>query len=182
MTFVAFLRVFRDFAKCCNYVRNIYALTLAIKFNSNKTVGMLFPSPTLKLNFQPNINLDGCAIRFVSDVKYLGVYLNQHGKDDADINRQVRYLYCTANTVKSQFHICSEPVKNVFRIYCMSMYSAHLWCDYLKSSYNKIRVAYNNAFHVLHGIPKYVSARLGQIYANIPTFDAYIRNCLYGFY
>ena len=64
-----------------------YALTHAIKFNPNKTAGMLFPSPTLKLNFQPNINLDGCAVKFVSDVKYLGVCLNQHGKDDADINR-----------------------------------------------------------------------------------------------
>ena len=64
----------------------------------------------------------------------------------------------------------------------MSMYSAHLWCDYLMSSYNKIRVAYNNAFRLLHGIPKYVSARLRQIYANISNFDAYIRNCLYGFY
>ena len=64
----------------------------------------------------------------------------------------------------------------------MSMYSAHLGCDYLKSSYNKIRVAYNNAFRLSRGIPKYVSARLCQIYANIPTFDAYIRNCLYEFY
>ena len=51
-------------------------LTHAIKFNPSKIVGMLFPSPTLKLNFQPNINLDGCAIKFVSDVKYLGVCLN----------------------------------------------------------------------------------------------------------
>ena len=54
-----------------------YALTHAIKFNANETVGMLFPSPTLKLNFHPNINLDGCAIKFVSDIKYLGVCLHQ---------------------------------------------------------------------------------------------------------
>ena len=111
------------------------------------------------------------------------VCLNQYVKDDADINRQVRYLYCTANTVRLQFHTCSEPVKNVvFRTYCMPMYSTHLWCNYLKSSYNKIRVAYNNAFRLLHDIPRYVSTRLCQIYANIPTFDAYIRNCRYGFY
>ena len=143
---------------------------------------MLFPSPTLKLTFQPNINLDGCAIKFVSDVKYLGVCLNQYVKDDADINRQVRYLYCTANTVRFQFHRYSEPIKNVFRTYCMPMYSAHLWSNYSKSSCNKIRVAYNNAFRLLHGIRRYVSARLCQIYANIPTFDAYTRNCLCGFY
>ena len=43
-------------------------------------------------------------------------------------------------------------------------------------------VACNNALRLSHGIPKYVSARLCQIYANIPTFDAYIHNCLYGFY
>ena len=49
-----------------------YALTHAIEFNPDKTVGMLFPYPTLKLNFLPNINLDCCAIKFVSDVKYLG--------------------------------------------------------------------------------------------------------------
>ena len=52
---------------------------------------MLFSSLTLKPNFQPNINLDGCAIKFVSDVTYLGVCLNHYYKDDADINRQVRY-------------------------------------------------------------------------------------------
>ena len=29
-------------------------------------------------------------------------------KNDADITRQVPYLYCAANTIKSQFHISSE--------------------------------------------------------------------------
>ena len=61
-----------------------YAPTHAIKFNSDKTAGMLFPSPMLKLNFQPNINLDGCANKFVCNV-----CLNLNIKDDADINRQV---------------------------------------------------------------------------------------------
>ena len=85
---------------------------------------MLFPSPTLKLNFQPNINLDGCAIKLVSDVKYLGVCLNQHNKDDADINRQVRYLYCTANTVRSQFHTAVNQKKccisHLLHVYVLS--------------------------------------------------------------
>ena len=43
-----------------------YALTHEIKFNPDKTVGML-SSPCL-LDFQPNIKLDNCAIKFVTDV------------------------------------------------------------------------------------------------------------------
>ena len=64
------------------------------------------------------------------------------------------------------------------------MYSAHLWCNYLRSSNNKIRVACNNAFRSLHGIRRYrhVSTRLCQVYANIPTFDAHMRKGVYGFY
>ena len=53
---------------------------------------------------------------------------------------------------------------------------------YYQSSCNKIRVAYNNTFRVLHGIPRYVSARLHQINVNVTTFDAHIRKCLFCFY
>ena len=76
-------------------------------------------------------------------------------------------------------YICSELVKNV--VFCAPMYSA-LSCIYLRSSNNKIRVACNNAFRSLHGIARYVSTRLCQVYANIPTFDAHMRNSVYGFY
>ena len=40
-------------------------------------------------------------IRFVNEIKYLGVFLNTKLRDDEDINRQVHYLYGTANTLKT---------------------------------------------------------------------------------
>ena len=145
-----------------------YALGHVINFNPDKTVGMYFPFPFLKLNIQPTVSISGSSIKFVSDTKYLGVYLNQRAKDDQDILRQVRYQYCAANTARSKFHRCSNDIKTlVFRTYCMPMYYAHLWCNYHQSSYIKIRVAYNNAFCVLHGIPRCVGARLHQINANV---------------
>ena len=63
-------------------------------------------------------------------------------------------------------------------LYCMPIYCTHVWRNYYQSSYNKIRVAYNNAFRLLHGIPRCMSARLHQINANVTTFDAHIRKCL----
>ena len=61
----------------------------------------------------------------------------------------------------------------------MAKYCAHLWGNYYQFSYNKIRVAYNNAFRVLHGIPRCVSDRLHQINVNVTTFVAHIRKYLY---
>ena len=46
-------------------------------------------------------------IRFVNEIKYLGVFLNSKLCDDEDINRQVRYLYGTANRLKTCFYKCS---------------------------------------------------------------------------
>ena len=88
-----------------------YALGHVINFNPDKTVGMYFPSPLLKLTIQPTVSINGSSIKFVSDTKYLGVYLNQRAEDDKDILRQVRYLYCAANSARSKFHRCSNDIK-----------------------------------------------------------------------
>ena len=111
-------------------------------------------------------------IRLVNEIKYLGVFLNSKLCDDEDINRQVRYLYGTANRLKTCFYKCSTKIKNVlFRTYCSSMYACHILSSILK----RIRVAYNNSFGFLHGLLKYVSAREHQFLNNITTFDAILR-------
>ena len=98
--------------------------------------------------------------------------------DDEDINRQVRYLYGTANRLKTCFYKCSTKIKNVlilFRTYCSSMYACQLWNNFLYSSLKKILVAYNNSFRFLHGLPRYASAREHQVLNNITTFEAILR-------
>ena len=135
-----------------------------------------------KGNIEPNIILDGRCIKFVNLVKYLGVLITNDLFDDLDINRHLRYLYCVGNTLRSKFHNCSSQVKNaLFRSYCMSMYSVHLWCKFKISCLNRVRIAYNNSFRILHNIRRQESARTRQIQSNIKTFDALIRNYLYSF-
>ena len=115
-------------------------------------------------------------IGFVNAIKCLGVFLNSKLRDDEDINRQVGYLYGTANRLKTCFCKCSTKIKNVlFRTYCKSMYACQLWNNFLSSSLKRIRVAYNNSFQFLHGLPKYFSAREYQVLNNITTFDGILR-------
>ena len=112
-------------------------------------------------------------IRFVNEIKYVGVFLNSKLCDDEDINKQVHYLYGTANRLKTCFYKCSMKVKNVlFRTHCSCMYACQLWNNFLSSSLKRIRIAYNNSFRFLHGLPRYVSAREHQVLNNITTFDA----------
>ena len=115
-------------------------------------------------------------------MKYLGVLITNDLCDDHDINRHLRYLYCVGNILRLKFYNCSSQVKNVlFRSYCMSMYSVHLWCKFKISSLNCVRIAYNNSFKILHNIPRQESARNRQIQFNTKTFDALLRNYLYLF-
>ena len=159
-----------------------YAVNNCIIFNSDKTVGMIHQNKKFKVNVEPNIILDGRCIKFVNLVKYLGVLITNDLFDNLDINRYLRYLYCIGNTLRSKFHNCSSQVKNVlFRSCCMSRYSVHLWCKFKLSSLNRVRIAYNNSFRILHNIPRQESAinRTRQIQSIIMAFDALIRNYLY---
>ena len=153
-----------------------YVSSHNIIFNCQKTLGLFFASSNFRLNVKPNVVLGDFKIQFVNEIKYLGVFLNSKLCDDDDINRQVRYLYGTANRLKTCFYKCSTKIKNVlFRTYCSSMYACQLWNNFLSSSLKIIRVAYNNSFRFLHGLPRYVSARKQQVLNNITTFDAILR-------
>ena len=51
------------------------------------------------------------------------------------------------------------------------MYACQLWNNFLSSSLKRIRIACNNSFRFLQGLPRYVSAREHQVLINITTFD-----------
>ena len=80
-----------------------YASSHNIIFNCQKTLGLSFASSNFKLNIKPNVVLGDFKIRFVNKIKYLGVFFNSKLCDDEDINRHVRYLYGTANWLKTCF-------------------------------------------------------------------------------
>ena len=54
----------------------------------------------------------------------------------------------------------------------MCFYASQLWCNYSTSAINRLKVAYNDAYTILHSMPRYHSARESQIYYNIDSFYA----------
>ena len=54
----------------------------------------------------------------------------------------------------------------------MCFYASQLWCNYSTSAINRLKVAYNDAYRILHGMTRYHSARVSQIYYNIDPFYA----------
>ena len=74
-----------------------------IIFNYNKTVGLVHPCKKFDLSFDPKVVLCNEQIKFVAEVKYLGILINGPLLDDSDMKRQLRSLYCTANQLRNKF-------------------------------------------------------------------------------
>ena len=111
-------------------------------------------------------------------MEYLGVWINASLKGDDDIQRQVKSLYCAANKLRGTFDQCSPALKNtLFHAYCMPMYACQLWSKYTQTSMKRLCAAYNNAYWIMHYIPRNVSVRPHQVSHCVRTFvDAVLRN------
>jgi len=59
-----------------------------------------------------NVCLNGARVLFSNQVKYFEVLLNTSLKDDDDIQRLVKSLYCAAKKLRGTFAQCSPAVKN----------------------------------------------------------------------
>ena len=102
--------------------------------------------------------------------------------NDDDIKCQVRMLYSAANKLRSRFIKCSSTTKNkLFRSYCTPLYGYHLWHNCTQYTFNRIWVGYNDAYRILHSIPRFMSANESLVVAEIPTFQALIRKNVCGF-
>ena len=98
--------------------------------------------------------------------------------NDPDITKKTRSLYARANMIIGKFSSASLNTKlMLFRVYCTPIYGCQLWCSMYQYSYNKLRVAYNDAFRIYrtHGAvrPNYLflmmSHHFMQICGNWPT-------------
>jgi len=154
-----------------------------ITVNCNKTTGVLFCPKKYKQPAPSNVFLNGVRAQFFDQVTYLGVWINASLKDDDDIQRQVKSLYCASNKLRGTFDQCSPAVKNtLFRAYCMPIYACQLWSKYKQTSMKRLRTAYNNANRIMHYIPRNVSVRPHQVTHCVRTFDAVLRKNLYRFF
>ena len=96
--------------------------------------------------------------------------------------RQMRCMYAKTNKLLRMFGHCTVDVKiALFNSYCTSLYCSFLWTDFKKSTFSKVRIAFNNAYRRIFGLPKWSSA--SEMYAcnNIDNFETMMRRGIYGF-
>ena len=73
-----------------------------------------------------------------------------NAQDDEDMLRQMRTLYIRSNKLIRTFHYCSTDVKlELFKSYSTSFYCCY--CCYKKSTFDRLRVAFNNAYRRVLG-------------------------------
>ena len=149
-----------------------------ILFNRSKSVGMVV-KPRGRNVSTPLMYLNGDALEYVDSVKYLGVMLSNDMKDDADMNRHLRSFYARSNVIFRKFHHCSASIKvNLIKTYC-APYCSQLWVNHSKCSYNKLRVAYNNAYRRVLGYARSDSASSMFVNNRVENYDAHNRNLIY---
>jgi len=98
-----------------------------------------------------------------------------------DIQKQLRSLYATANLLKHRFSVASLHAKcMLFNAYCTPMYGCQLWNTAYQ--YNRLQVAYNDAFTVLLNLPRWTSASSFFVLHHIAMFGAVIHKSVFSLY
>ena len=78
--------------------------------------------------------------------------------------------------------MCSIEVKiELFRSYCSSMYTSHLWTKYSGDAIRKLYTAYHNSLKLLLGVPKRSETSPLCANLNIKSCPAVIRNLIFKF-
>jgi hypothetical protein len=158
-----------------------YGIEHDIVFNPVKSVCMVFKPSRYKL-YCPAVYLDNDRVEYVSAVKYLGVILNSSLEDNDEIMKQTRALYAKGNVFVRKFANCSHDVKiHLFQAYCTNIYCASLLSCYNSLTYQKLKVAYNNAFRYLFKYDRRCSASAMFVTNNVPTFDCLMRKFVFDF-
>ena len=127
-----------------------YGLEFDILFNSSKSAVMYFKPDFMKnINF-PIFKINNESINVVSRYTYLGHIIWNDSSDDLDILRQRRKIFAQGNSIMRKFYMCSDDVKlTLFKSYCSSFYTAHLWINYTNTIMNKLYTAYHNVLKCL---------------------------------
>ena len=123
-----------------------------------------------------------CFLQYITRYIYLGAVLTSDLTDDVDVHKQIRWLYSRANMLAKKFAKYTHETKlNVFRVYCGNTYYRQLWPCIKTQQFNKLKVAYNNSFRIVFGLPrrcapvKYVSNRT-------LNFGEHIKKEIYSFW
>ena len=151
-----------------------YSIIVDLNFNALKSFCVAFTSRLYKLCL-PHVPINNVPLVYVGSM-YLGFTFSWNHKDDDDMLRQMRTLYARSNRIIRIFHNCNTKVLiELGRSFCGSFFCSYLWSQYNKSSFTKIRVAYNNLYRkILHVSPRSIASKM-FVDNNIPNFGALLR-------
>ena len=101
--------------------------------------------------------------------------------------KRCRFIYFQGNKLIRNFSKCNVYTKiRLFKAYCSTIYTSHLWFRYKQATHKKITVAYNCIFRILLNIPRFED---GQSYSasgmfarnNVKNFTALVRHSIFNF-
>ena len=148
-----------------------YSISVDVNFNALKSFCIAFTPKPFKLSL-PQVTINSAHIAYTDSIKYLGFTFACSHKDDNDILRQMRMLYARSNRLVRLFHFCNTDVLlELGRSFCGSFYCSYLWTQYKKSSFSKIRVAYNNLYRKILHVSRRSSASAMFVQNNIPNLS-----------
>jgi hypothetical protein len=124
-----------------------------------------------RLPFRVESVLGGSQLEYVDTFPYLGQLITNGLSDNAAISKQIRKLNAVGNQLVRKFNFCTTDVKvQLFKTYCYPIYCNALWSNFTRVTVSKLRVAYNDIFRRLVGVPRRTSASL--------VFAVYGADCL----
>ena len=125
--------------------------------------------------------MNSLPIMYTNSIKYLGYTFTSNNCDDADILKEIRMLYCRSNRLVRLFNKCSITCITVLlelcRSFCTVFYCPYFWTNYKKTTFSKIRVAYNNVYRKILGVSRRSSVSAKSIYS-FTSRISFIRNNL----
>ena len=136
-------------------LKGLYKWLLAnkISLNATKTELVIFRKPSTTKP-QINLKINGTRIHPSTNIKYLGVYLDEYLNGEAHCNQLQKKLNRAKGMIAKSRHYLTNREQNLLAIY-HSIYSSHLiygcqiWGQTNTPAFNKIKVNQNNALRLI---------------------------------
>ena len=101
-----------------------------IKINESKIKCTVFYINRDKYYKFVYFRLNGAALVYCQNFKYLGHIFNNDMSDNEDIMRQTGAIYARGNKIVNTFRHCTDGVKcKLFKTYISNSYTAQIWCN-----------------------------------------------------
>ena len=169
--------LFRLIAECQKY-----GIEFDIMYNPLKSAVMFIKPKFMSDLVMPTFKLCNENIKVEHKYTYLGHIITDNMSDDLDILRQRKIIYAQGNNIRGKFYMCSPDVKlTLFRSYCASMYTAHLWTNYTQAVIKKLYTAYHNMLKLIIGVSKREHTRPICVTLEVSYCPALIRKYVYKF-